>query len=462
LTIFLFSGIKCYNDVMNRKKVIFWLILVLVLPCFLFGSKTFADTSADQLQAIDSQRAALEKQLADIEKQISQYEKDLTKIGSQKKTLANKIKQLQIKQAQLTLQIKDTNLRLADLTIQLLQNQAETDINARQIDLLRNQLGEVVRQMWKLSRYSSFDILVSSGNLSDFYDRVHAFKAVSGGLGQIMQTLSLKEKKLQDERAAYEDKKEAQAQLLNIISLQKSQLSLNLNDQNDLLAKTKGKEANYQTMLKTSKEQAAEIKSRIYTLISVSEQITFGQAVDIATWASKQTGVRPAMLLAILTQESNLGKNVGTCNRVGDPPSKSWKVIMKPERDQQPFLQITGELGRDPNITPVSCPMHDKKGKQIGWGGAMGPAQFIPSTWMGYRNKISAVTGKAADPWDIRDAFLAASIKLAADGGTTKKGEWAAAMKYFSGSTNLAYRFYGDNVVATAEKYQDDIDKMNQ
>jgi membrane-bound lytic murein transglycosylase B len=197
-------------------------------------------------------------------------------------------------------------------------------------------------------------------------------------------------------------------------------------------------------------------------LIEVSQQITFGQAVAIATWAGEQTGVRPALLLAILTQESNLGKNVGTCNRQGDPPSKSYKVIMKPDRDIQPFLTITGELGRNPDITPVSCPMKDKSGAQIGWGGAMGPAQFIPSTWMGYRGKVTAITGHPADPWDIRDAFLAASIKLAADGGTNKSGEWAAAMKYFCGSTNSAFSFYGDNVVATAAKYQADIDQLNQ
>ena len=134
---------------------------------------------------------------------------------------------------------------------------------------------------------------------------------------------------------------------------------------------------------------------------------------------------------------------------------------MKPERDHQSFLTIMGELGMDPDITPVSCPMKDSKGKQIGWGGAMGPAQFIPSTWMGYRGMGSAITGKPANPWDIRDAFLASALKLGADGAKTKEGEWAAAMRYFSGSTNLAYRFYGDNVVATAEKYQTDIDNLN-
>ena len=195
-------------------------------------------------------------------------------------------------------------------------------------------------------------------------------------------------------------------------------------------------------------------------MLGVSTQITFGQALEIAQWASNQTGVRAAFLLAILTQESNLGKNVGTCNRPGDPPEKSWKVVMKPDRDQQPFLTITSELGMNPDITPVSCPMHDSSGNQIGWGGAMGPAQFIPSTWMGWKDKIAAITGKTANPWDIRDAFLAAALKLKAGGAGSKSGEWAAAMLYFSGSTNVRFRFYGDSVVAMANQYQNDIDSL--
>jgi membrane-bound lytic murein transglycosylase B len=173
--------------------------------------------------------------------------------------------------------------------------------------------------------------------------------------------------------------------------------------------------------------------------------------------------VPAAFLLAILTQESNLGKNVGTCNRPGDPPEKSWKVVMKPTRDQEPFKTITSELGRDPDITPVSCPMKNKDGSQMGWGGAMGPAQFIPSTWMGYRARVAAITGKAADPWDIRDAFVAAALLLKSNGADeTRDGQWKAAMRYFSGGTNTRYRFYGDNVLATTAKYEQDIKDLKQ
>ena len=75
--------------------------------------------------------------------------------------------------------------------------------------------------------------------------------------------------------------------------------------------------------------------------------------------------IRPAFLLAVITQESDLGNNVGTCNRPGDPPNKSYKVVMKPSRDQIPFEQITKKLGMDPSSTPVSCPMY-RNGEQVG------------------------------------------------------------------------------------------------
>ena len=131
---------------------------------------------------------------------------------------------------------------------------------------------------------------------------------------------------------------------------------------------------------------------------------------------------------------------------------------MKPSRDIQPFLSITKELGRDWQNTRVSCPM------SIGYGGAMGPGQFIPSTWIGYRDRVKAITGKPADPWNIRDAFIATGLYVS-DYGAKKQtydGEWRAAMIYFSGTSKRTsynyYGFYGDSVMAIAKQLQKDID----
>jgi len=418
-----------------------------------------AQTTLDQVAAEQSQ---LQKQLADLQKQISAYQVQLTKIKGQKNTLINKISQLQQQQALITAQIKISSLKINDIDAQEVALQSSVGLSKAKIKNLQTEMAGLIIAINMRERRSFIEVLLTSDNLAQAFAEKADDERLVKNLGDIYKESQRSQDDLATALQTISDKRNEENNLLAIKSLQEKQLTGSVNEQSTLLKATKGKETAYQASLKSSQAEVAAIKSRMYQLLEVSAQINFGQAVAIAQWASAQTGVRAAFLLAILTQESSLGKNVGTCNRAGDPPSKSWKVVMKPDRDQGPFQTITSELGMNINTTPVSCPMKDKNGNQIGWGGAMGPAQFIPSTWMGYRAKVAAVTGKAANPWDIRDAFLAAAIKLRDGGAGSQSGEWAAAMKYFSGGTNPAYSFYGDNVVATAAQYTSDIAKLNQ
>jgi membrane-bound lytic murein transglycosylase B len=448
------------EDMKNLRSGFIGLVILLIL---LLGGAGRAWAQSDQTQSLEAQRTQLEQQLQAVEAQIAQNQKSLVTLQSQKNTLANKLKQLAIARAGIQLKIKQISLKLDESVVQLTQTQQQIDQNQQQVASLQNHLSAVITQLWQARQSSLFNLLLTVNNFSDFYNALHNLATLVDDLGHLQQSLQLAQTKLVANQQVLADQQEQQKNFFTIVNLQNSQVTQNIQDQNTLLTQTKGKEANYQKLLKQNQAQAAAIRNRIYSLVDVAanQQITFGQAVTIAQATSLQTGVRPALLLAILTQESNLGRNVGTCNRKGDPSSKSWKVIMKPTRDQVPFAQITKALGLDTDITPVSCPMHDSSGAQIGWGGAMGPAQFIPSTWLGYQSQIAAITGRGANPWNIKDAFLAAALKLKADGATAAGGEWAAAMRYFSGSTNPAYSFYGDNVIATATKYQADIDQLN-
>jgi membrane-bound lytic murein transglycosylase B len=419
----------------------------------------WAQTTQEQVSA---ERATLQQQLAQLEKDIANYQQQLKTLKGQKNTLQNKIAQLKKQQEALTAQIKLTSLQLDDLDLQEIAIQKEADAIRTRSESLRTELGETVRNLaFAEGRPFVYSLILANSLTEAFAERNDNVQLVAD-LGRLLGDRRSALADLAESERRIADARDAKNQALKIQAIAQSQLLGSVSEQNTLLKQTKGKESAYQNQLSDKQKEVAAIRNRLYQLLEVSKQITFGQAVTIAQWASAQTGVRAAFLLAVLTQESNLGANVGTCNRAGDPPSKSWKVVMKPERDHEPFKKITSELGLNIDTTPVSCPMRDKKGNQIGWGGAMGPAQFIPSTWMGYRAKVTAITGKAANPWDIRDAFLAAAIKLKADGAGTQSGEWAAAMKYFSGTTNTAYRFYGDNVVKLAEEYAADIVKLNQ
>lgn len=406
-------------------------------------------------------QADLEAELKNIEAQIAQYSSDLATTQTQKATLANKVKQLQTRQKALSLQIKATAIKLTNLGTQITVVQTDIQTSLLKEHKLNADTAVLLRQI----NHTDDNIvlaLLSTDGLSSIFNELENYQMLTTGLQKLRAQTKAVRLTLGKQQTKLEGQKEDATNLLQIKSIQQTSLRDSLGEQKQLLVETKGLESNYQTMLTDSKKRAAAIRNRIYELFNTGKQITFGQAVEIAKWASGLTGIRSAFLLAVLTQESNLGKNVGTCNRLGDPPEKSWKVIMKPTRDQEPFKNITSELGLDIDTTPVSCPMKNKDGSQNGWGGAMGPAQFIPSTWMGYRSKVTALSGKTtANPWDIRDAFLASAIKLKNDGANgTDDGDWKAAMRYFSGSTNVKYRFYGDSVIATTKKYLADIAEL--
>ena len=129
---------------------------------------------------------------------------------------------------------------------------------------------------------------------------------------------------------------------------------------------------------------------------------------------------------------------------------------MHPKRDQPIFLKVTGELGFDPDSMPVSCPW------QGGYGGAMGPAQFIPSTWNLYKDRIAEALEKSVpNPWEPRDAFFASAIylkDLGANGGSYT-AEQKAALKYYAGSNwnKSKNAFYGREVMEKAQSIQENM-----
>jgi len=174
--------------------------------------------------------------------------------------------------------------------------------------------------------------------------------------------------------------------------------------------------------------------------------LKFENALNIAEFASAVTGVRPALLLALLSKESGWGANVGT---------GTWRTDMKANQHSA-YLAICEKLQLNPDLMPVS------KRAWYGWGGAMGPAQFLPKTWLGYESRISSITGhNPPSPWDIEDAFVAAALYLANAGASSQayNAEWKAAMIYLAGGNwQKSYlRFYGDNIMDLAAILQEQI-----
>ena len=413
------------------------------------------------------ERQSLEKELKELEEKIAQYEKDITKTAQEKKTLQNQIYSLRKRIEQLDFQIRQSNLMIKDLGFQIKDTEGSIEKTSFKIEDSKQKLANILRLIYEEDQKSLIEILLSEPKLSNFFDNLIALESLSSKNQELLEDIKALKSDLGEQKQSLSEEKGDTEKVAKIQALQKQESEAIKRDQEYFLKLT---ETQYQQYLKEKQEvekKAAEIRARIFELVGVPKVPTFGEALDIAKYVERITGVRPAFLLAILQQESAIGKNVGQCYLTNPTTGEGIRVstgnitprTMKPTRDVQPFLQITKELSRDPYKTLVSCPM------SFGWGGAMGPAQFIPSTWMLYKDRLRSILGKPADPWNIQDAFLASGLYLSDYGAKTKtqNGEWRAAMIYFSGSTtNSAFYWYADNVLKIAAGFEKDIETIEK
>ncbi|MBZ9577903.1 lytic murein transglycosylase [Patescibacteria group bacterium] len=452
-------------------------ISVLFLPNFVFGEEDLTEicqeiiNKGQQNLSKENYQALLKECQAFYEEEIAEIQGDLSKTGAEKKTLENKIYTLNKRIKNLNYQIYQSNLIIKDLGIQVEDTGASIEKTSLKIGDSKEKLANILRTIYEEDQKPIIEILLSEDELSDFFDNLVALELLNSKGKELLQNIKTLKINLEEQKISLDEEKEDLEHMVEIQTLQSKESAETKEEQEYYLKIT---DAQYQKQLQERQEveaKAAEIRARIFELIGIPKAPTFGEAYELAKEVEKITGVRPAFLLAVLTQESNIGKNVGQCylkdTKTGAGETiktgRTLSRVMKPTRDVNPFLIITKELGRDPFNTPVSCPM------SYGWGGAMGPAQFIPSTWMLYRDRLKAIAGKPGDPWNIKDAFLAAALYLA-DCGAAKQtydGEFNAALSYFAGPgwyksryKTIYKRDYGYPVMAITKAYESDIAKI--
>ncbi|HYC83520.1 MAG TPA: lytic murein transglycosylase [Candidatus Paceibacterota bacterium] len=432
-------------------------ILLLSALAALFISLSFFLNPVNAAELDPAEKARLEARLAEVEKEIAAQTKLLQ--GKQKETAS-----IQRDVDILTAKIKRARLNIEAKSLEI--KRLGGDINKKQETIVvlgekskkhAASLAEMIREVHALDSVSLTEAILSQNTMADVLNDISAIETMQNSLQQTYVQVKSTRVETEQQKVALEGRREAELSARKVIEQEKKTIELAEAEKKKLVALSKQQENSYKKVIAERELEKQAIRSALFKLRDTSN-ISFGQAYEYAKVVSARVGIRPAFLLAIITQESNLGQNVGTCNRIGDPVAKHWTNIMKPDRDIEPFKQITKELGISPEGRSLSCPIGG------GWGGAMGPAQFIPSTWMMYKAKIAAVTGSnPPNPWNAQDAFAASGLYLAELGATgqTYATEHKAAARYYAGSRwSTAGQAYGNSVMNIAEGYQRNIDVL--
>lgn len=450
-----------------RRLAVFLCALALLHPLVSYG-----ETDAER-------KARLEKELRALDQQILQQQKLVEGKQAERQSLERDIDILdaQINKAQLG--IKARALAIAQLSDQIGEKEVVLEILDERLKKQRQSIGDLIRKTEEVDDYSLVELLLSNQSFSEFFTDFEDYRSINNSLNDSMKVLKEIKAETETQKRSLEGKQETEAELKAMQEAEKARIEAQEAEKEEILKITKGQEAAYQAHLEAQQKTAAQLRQQLFELAGGGGRIPFPEAVSMAKFAAQKTGVSASLILAILEQESAYGSNIGSCSY---DDIVQGKVVMHPERDAPIFKAMASVVGFDPDVQQVSCPWI-RSGTRVGWGGAMGPSQFIPSTWAIYGGMVNSggtwkydsgsdairrLTGGSgpSSPFRNQDAFMATALLMRDNGAVAGNysAEWTAAIRYFAGwagASNPINHPYGDNVMARKKRIEGDIKTLD-
>lgn len=413
---------------------------------------------------LDDTKKSLDNELLKIENLTDSKKEADVKV----RTLAKEIDSLDkdISSAQKNLDI--TNKDIESIQAELGETRQYISTLEQTIKAQKVLIKEYIESLYTQKEVSLFEVILTQDQLSELLGSVQKTGVMQESITESISLISAKEREIVAEKKHLFDKEEELMALKQSQEQQKSLLEQTQEDKETLLAQTKGQQSEYEALLKQSFATKQNLLNSIKVLngadgrpgaISLEEAYTMAVA-DVARLGNK---IRPEYLVGVMKIESGLGGNVGRSfykdSLSGCASREGNTTKLNFAREEKAFEKITSALGI-PLTQPVSgCPYP----KYIGTGGAMGPAQIMPATWLGYEAKLKSLKGGQVNPWSMEDAMLAMGMILLGKVGDqniagNEELERKAALCYLGGC-NVKNMWYADAVLNEATRVKELLGK---
>ena len=408
--------------------IMFFVSTSIVQPVFVFAGDD------DEEALTEEEKEELEEKEEEYEEKKEKYEEKIEKKEKEKANLEGNLNAVKQDLGTTKRTIDDVIGDIEEKEKDIERHDAQIESLGDQIVLYRRSLAEAMRKFYFAQNNRSVSSVLESEGSSRFLDTTDSLdnlrEQVVNTVGQVGDAKKMQEKK----KSELEDlKNEKESLLAEHRETESALLAQSTAVQNEIIQ--------VDASMAELNAKLSAVEGKLSALLG--ESFDTDDIVDAAKYASKKTGVSKSFILGMLVVETNLGRYTGGC---------TYKESNMGDANKKIFKRICEDLDYNYKKKKVSCAL------SYGIGGAMGVAQFMPTTWVGYESKIEKYTGHSpADPWSLTDGVMAMAIKLANDGADKSSGEFDAARRYYCGS-NLSRSVcvdYGNKVLYWAENYKD-------
>ena len=250
-------------------------------------------------------RIRLEKELEQIERQILTQRRLVEDTQLERQSLERDLELIdgEIRQAQLGIQAR---------AVAIEQLQEQIDEKGEVIGILNERLvkqqqslANLVRKSAEEDDYSLAELVLSNENFSEFFKDFESFQSIREALNESVDILKQIRRDTEDQKFALESRQLDEAEMKRVQEVEKQEIEQKEAEKERILTVTKGQEEAYQQLLESQQKTAAQLRAQLFELLGGGGAIPFPEAVRLAKTAGARTGVPPALILAILEQESS-------------------------------------------------------------------------------------------------------------------------------------------------------------
>jgi len=380
-----------------------------------------------QLQDLQRDKESIETKLKDLSQKESYTQWYISKLEADISYLNTNIANLNLNISQLKSAISQREKAISDLEQKIKKQKAI--------------LKEIILILYKYDSFSTIEMFFGQNTLSEVSQRIAEMDSVQKSLQRSVADIREAKDNLQKEKDVLIQKKDEQERLKAERAMQMQSLAVTQEQQSYYLSEIQ----NAKTPLE---REMVRVKAELRSLQAVMNQISaylsrWVLSGDLS-WASifgavantfSGTGARAALLLAILQHETRFATNLGK--------TQIWNESSGQYED---FKTITSEL-----CQAYGQPYCSRDQLPLSPSGAMGPAQFMPSTWKGFQSKLKNAFGQVPNPWNLFHAIYAMGLYV-----VRYPSDHTAACAYLLGGKNSnCTHWYADAVSASAKEWDE-------
>lgn len=214
---------------------------------------------SDTLDRIESEIAEKKKVSQQLEAKAKQYSSLSAQKKKEAESLANQLEIVTAEIDELEANIALTNNQIEILSMEIGQLNNEITVKEAEIGQNKKYLSESLRKIYEYDNTEMISVVLGEDTFSGFLNQVEYIKTLQNNIKSIIESLKNKKLELEKDKSDLEGKKTEMTEAKNQLEYQKSILTKQKSSKEGLLAATKGKEQEYQELLKRINQEKSDL-----------------------------------------------------------------------------------------------------------------------------------------------------------------------------------------------------------